>query len=139
MSRSDGDIVRQFGNTAQAEKDPDQRMTDAFVVAIADRAIETTRRRLAAKPAQKPGGDKPAVTCTTIRNAQSIRANGKSIVKWARSHKDGSDAAYERIRVRVQHSIARRLHIPQEEVKVTFNVDHGRIDVDFGESYVTWA
>ena len=139
MSRSDGDIVRQFSNTVQAERYSDQHMTDAFIVAIANRAIETTRRRLAAKPVQKPGGDKPAVTCTLIHNAHSIRAEGKSIVKWARSHKDGSDAAYERIRVHVQHSIAKRLRLPKEAVEVAFDVDHGLIDVNFGGFYVTWA
>jgi hypothetical protein len=139
MSRPDGDIVRQFSNTAQVEEYVDQYMADAFIVAITNRAIETTRRRLTAKPAQKPGGDKPAVTCTPIHNAHSIRANGKSIVKWARSHKDGSNAAYEHIRVSVQHAIAKRLRLPKEAVEVAFMVDHGLINVDFGGFYVTRA
>lgn len=139
MPRSTSDIDRRVSNTDQADKHFDQHMADAFVVAVADRAIATTRRRLAAKPVQKPGGDKPAVTCTLIHNAHSIRANGRSIVKWARSHKQGSAAAYEYIRVRVQHSIAKRLRLPKEAVVVIFNVDHGLIDVNFGGFYVTWA
>lgn len=139
MPRSASDTIRRTSNTDQADMYFDQRMTDAFIVAVADRAIETTRKRLAAKPVQRPGGDKPAVTCTLIHNAHSIRANGRSIVKWARSHKQGSGAAYEYIRVRVQHSIAKRLRLPKEAVVVTFNVDHGLIDVNFGGFYVTWA
>ena len=139
MPRSTSNIAHRVCNADQADKHFDQHMTDAIVVAVADRAIETTRRRLAAKPAQKPGRDKPAVTCALIHNAHSIRANGKSIVKWARSHKHGSVAAYEHIRVRVQHSIAKRLRLPKEAVVVVFNVDHGRIDVNFGGFFVTWA
>ena len=139
MSRSTSDIVRPSSNTVQIDKHFDQHMADAFVTAISDRTIEIVKRRLAAKHGQKLGQLKPAVTCAPIRNAHGIHANGKSIIKWARSHKGGPGAAYEHIRVDVQHSIARRLRLPKEDVQVDFDVDHGLIDVDFGGHYVVWA
>jgi hypothetical protein len=139
MSRSTSDIVRPSSNTVQTDKHFDQDMANAFVTAISNRTIETVKRRLAAKHGQKLGQEKPNVTCAPIHNAQGIRANGKSIIKWARSHKAGPSAAYEHIRVDVQHSIARRLRLPKQAVQVDFDVDHGRIDVDFGGHHVVRA